>query len=74
MQTQKMSLDNIQGKLSRTEMKNIIAGTCRTSCSCNGSVGSWTYGSTGPIAIATLRRDVGTYCSSGSGTCTCAQT
>ena len=26
MQTQKMSLANIQGKLSRTEMKNIMAG------------------------------------------------
>ena len=27
MQTQKMSLANIQGKLSRTEMKNIMAGS-----------------------------------------------
>jgi len=27
MQTKKMSLANIQGKLSRTEMKNIMAGS-----------------------------------------------
>ena len=27
MQTQKMSLANIQGKLRRTEMKNIMAGS-----------------------------------------------
>ena len=27
MQTQKMSLANIKGKLSRTEMKNIMAGS-----------------------------------------------
>lgn len=27
MQTQKMSLANIQGKLSRAEMKNIMAGS-----------------------------------------------
>lgn len=40
MQTTKMNLVNIQGKLSRTEMKNIMAGsgggtsdpTCKTSC------------------------------------------
>ncbi len=38
MQTQKMSLANIKGKLSRTEMKNIMAGdggnaACDSSCS-----------------------------------------
>jgi hypothetical protein len=36
MQTKKMSLANIQGKLSRAEMKNIMAGsgegTCTLSC------------------------------------------
>ena len=37
MKTKKMSLANIQGKLSRTEMKNIMAGSggtpgCGTSC------------------------------------------
>ena len=40
MQTHKMSLANIKGKLSRTEMKNIMAGTAGTACSatacCNG--------------------------------------
>jgi hypothetical protein len=30
MKTQKMSLANIQGKLSRAEMKNIMAGTNST--------------------------------------------
>lgn len=36
MQTQKMSLANIQGKLSSTEMKNIMAGSgSGTSCNCN---------------------------------------
>lgn len=41
MKTKKMSLANIQGKLSRAEMKNIMAGsgsdncptTCTSSCS-----------------------------------------
>ncbi|MCK9404588.1 MAG: hypothetical protein M0Q26_14445 [Chitinophagaceae bacterium] len=32
MQTQKMSLANIKGKLSRAEMKNIMAGSGSTSC------------------------------------------
>lgn len=35
MQTKKMSLANIQGKLGRAEMKNIIAGGCGLSnCKC----------------------------------------
>ena len=34
MQTKKMSLANIQGKLSRTEMKNIMAGTGGSNCKC----------------------------------------
>ena len=39
MQTQKMSLANIKGKLSRTEMKNIMAGSDKPSgrCCLNGS-------------------------------------
>ncbi len=41
MQTQKMSLANIKGKLSRAEMKNIMAGSgCPMKCSseaCSGS-------------------------------------
>lgn len=34
METKKMNLANIQGKLSRTEMKNIMAGssTCTYGC------------------------------------------
>ena len=39
MKTTKMSLANIQGKLSRTEMKNIMAGSgagCGTGISCSG--------------------------------------
>lgn len=46
MKTQKMSLANIQGKLSRAEMKNIMAGSgtcaarwdkcCTTSDCCTG--------------------------------------
>jgi len=39
MKTTKMSLANIQGKLSRTEMKNIMAGSgsaaCTTECTLN---------------------------------------
>ena len=39
MKTKKMSLANIQGKLSRTEMKNIMAGSggdsCPTDCNSN---------------------------------------
>ena len=38
METKKMSLANIQGKLSRVEMKNIMAGlNGGTTCSCNSS-------------------------------------
>jgi hypothetical protein len=32
MQTQKMTLENIQGKLTRTEMKNIQGGKTQTFC------------------------------------------
>lgn len=37
MKNEKMSLANIQGKLSRDEMKNIMAGTAPggTACNCN---------------------------------------
>lgn len=43
MQTQKMSLANIQGKLSRAEMKNIMAGSgaaggcCASDSNCGGN-------------------------------------
>jgi len=56
MQTQKMSLANIQGKLSRTEMKNIMAGVetvgggtiCYSATPCNetGTCGSYYVGNT----------------------------
>ena len=38
MQTKKMSLANIKGKLSRTEMKNIMAAGSDTSCGTKGQV------------------------------------
>lgn len=37
MQTKKMSLANIQGKLSRTEMKKIMAGSTGTICARQGT-------------------------------------
>ncbi len=39
MQTKKMSLANIQGKLSRVEMKNIMAGSAVCTLGC-----AWTSG------------------------------
>lgn len=57
MQTKKMSLANIQGKLSRTEMKNIMAGStctggtysaCTTGNRCCWHQGkNWGYGGCG---------------------------
>ena len=43
MQTKKMSLANIQGKLNRTEMKQIMAGSatgksCSTDCNVGGAI------------------------------------
>lgn len=38
MQTQKMSLANIKGKLSRDEMKKIMAGSGNTICTCGDSM------------------------------------
>lgn len=44
MQTKKMSLANMEGKLSRTEMKNIMAGTggnqCNVYCTLNSQCDS----------------------------------
>ena len=47
MKAKKMSLANIQGKLSRTEMKNIMAGSggCSTNA-CTVYTGSSTYSGT----------------------------
>lgn len=58
MQTKKMSFANIQGKLSRTEMKNIMAGSgtgctkCKVNSDCgvNGLCVDWT-GSGGPCGV-----------------------
>jgi len=37
MKTLKMSLENIQGKMSRKEMRNIMVGSaCTIPCHCNG--------------------------------------
>ncbi len=44
MQTQKMSLANIKGKLSRTEMKNIMAGSGGSCCAHSAD---WGYQSCG---------------------------
>ncbi len=42
MQTKKMSLANIQGKLSRAEMKNIMAGSGSGHGGiCNFGTGAW---------------------------------
>ena len=73
MQTQKMSLANINGKLSRAEMKNIMAGSGSSGYlyaggSCTGSVGEWTM--TPPTASGSCVDDIIRYCSSGRGTCT----
>jgi|LakWasMet15_LOW5_FD_contig_61_739405_length_307_multi_6_in_0_out_0_1 hypothetical protein len=59
MQTQKLSLANIQGKLSRAEMKNIMAG------SGNGCVERW------GICNATDLCCEGLTCSTGNGTNHC---
>lgn len=59
MQTQKMSLANIKGKLSRAEMKNIMAGS--------GDSGSCTSN-----ADCTSGQDIlcnGTYITPGPGRC-----
>ena len=61
MQTKKMSLANIQGKLSRNEMKNIMAGS-GSGGYCIGSVGSW-------IGSCTAPADCITYCRSGQCKC-----
>jgi hypothetical protein len=69
MKTQKMSLSAIQGKLSRAEMKGIMAGSgSATYCfaRCSGHTGSWHY--TGGVGRSTCQQDLGTYCRSG-GTC-----
>jgi hypothetical protein len=71
MGIQKMSLANIKGKLSRAEMKNIMAGSgsyMYTGGSCTGSVGEWIM--TPPTSGSTCNDDIKRYCRSGFGTCT----
>ncbi len=58
MQTKKMSLANIQGKLSRNEMKNVVAGYSGTG-PCKASCTRWN--------TSTLVFDTGT-CSQGTVT------
>jgi len=65
MQTTKMSLANIQGKLSRTEMKNIMAGSGTSGCG-SGCSGSCT------IKCGGITYDNGTCRSGPSGTCNCS--
>lgn len=57
-----MSLANIQGKLSRTEMKNIMAGSGTNGGYCIGSVGSW-------VGSCNVPADCVTYCRSGQSKC-----
>ena len=64
-----MSLATIQGKLSRAEMKNIMAGSGSGtfSCHCIGGGAMWsaTYATTQDMAI-----DIAKRCGSAGGTCT----
>lgn len=69
MQTNKLSLADIQGKLNRQEMKQIMAGLY-FNCSCNNQTGSWTY--TSQPSATQLQNDINTYCRNG-GTCTSVQ-
>ena len=64
-----MSLANMQGKLSRTEMKNVMGGNAQAcSCKCSGGTGTWVY-SYEP-SRGTIDSDISKYCSSGSAGCT----
>jgi hypothetical protein len=67
MQTKKMSLANIQGKLSRSEMKNIMAGSDYGGGYC-GSVGS--AQNCPPHTTAEKCDSQGrAYCKDGNGNC-----
>ena len=52
MQTTKMSLANIKGKLSRAEMKNIMAGTA-PALKCKSSCSMWVGGAEGSMKNGT---------------------
>lgn len=68
-----MNLANMQGKLTRAEMKNILAGaedggTNISFGACTGgSIGEWEYNP--PVSSATCHDDINLYCASGYGTC-----
>lgn len=62
----KMSLANIQGKLSRTDMKNIMAG--KTSGTCSGSCAVGTTAGTCKVCTETWCAG-NCYCSNGIGIC-----
>jgi len=72
MQTQKMSLANIQGKLSRTEMKNIMAGRSRcddcTQLCHRDDNGDYGFGMCSPSTGGTSCHN---YCCSSSNTYWC---
>jgi hypothetical protein len=65
MQTKKMSLASIQGKMSRSEMKGIMAGST-WHCGCAHHVGGWTYTTT--PTTAQRGADIARYCR-GGGAC-----
>jgi len=70
MQTKKMSLANIQGKLSRAEMKKIMAGSEGGNVRrgiCNGGGAEWYYPS--PVDYGTCSADIQTHCGSIGGGC-----
>lgn len=68
MKTVKMSLSNLEGKLSRKEMKGIMAGSggwggwCGI---CFGGLGAWLNSPSQPSCAATAQE----YCRSGVGYC-----
>ena len=59
--------------LSREEAKEVVGGRVVTSCSCRGSVGSWTYTSGKLIPASVLEADVIAYCPGGNGTCSATE-
>lgn len=72
METKKMNLANIQGKLSRSELKNIMAGAEEEDTkinfgSCNDGSDSWEYNPS--VTTAVCRADVEERCIGGKGTC-----
>ena len=64
-----MSFANIQGKLTRNEMKNLTGGAY-FNCFCYEQTGSWTY--TSQPTTQQLQNDINTYCRYG-GRCDSAQ-